>query len=200
MSCDAYPTGDGAAGFSIALSLGTPGNNYFIYHAGGTWYVHKNGTGNIITGPAVALNAWTHLELVRKNFGSGVETHLFVNGTDAGMTTVGINPTPAFTIGANRRGVPLTDPNPFEGPFKGYLDNVVLTSPGTSITLTLSGGTAQVDCVGLPATTYRLLVSPSLSPASWTEVNSGVSDANGFVQLWDFAPPSNSAFYRVVTP
>ncbi|MBI4325136.1 MAG: hypothetical protein HY674_07710 [Chloroflexi bacterium] len=206
LSGDVYPTGEGADGFSIALSLGhngpwQTGGAIFLYHAGGTWRVHVNGVGDIIAGPEVALNSWTHLELVHKDFGAGLEYRLLANGAEAGSAThPTVVPAPAFTIGAHFRNRPAGDPKPFEGYFKGLVDNVVLRSPGTRITLQLSGGMAVVDGHGKANTTYRLLVTPSLSPALWAEVTSGITDGNGYVQLFDVAPPAGQAYYRVVTP
>jgi hypothetical protein len=205
ISADVYPTGDGADGFSIPFSIGhngppATGGGMFVYHAGGTWFLHLNGVGNIVTGPAVALNTWQNLNVVRKNFGAGVETHLYVNGVDAGGSSQAFVPAPAFSIGAHNRNRAPGDPKPYEGYFKGLVDNVVVSSSGVTVSLTLDSGWAIVDCHGRADTTYRLLVSPGLSPAAWTEVTSGTTDANGYIQMYDFAPPAGQAFYRVVAP
>ena len=200
MECDAYPTGDGVQGFSVAISMGQQGNNYFIYHAGGNWFVHKNGSGNIISGPAVNLNQWQHLKLVRRDFGSGPETHLFINGADVGSTFVPLSPTPAFTIGAN----PRSDYS-VEGPFLGAIDNVKIISPVPGavpiLAVSLSGGSALVNLTGgEPNTTYRLERTTSLDPASWTTVDTQTTDISGAVRLTDAAPPAVQSFYRTVTP
>lgn len=197
LSCDAYPTGDGAQGFSVPISIGTQGQNYFIYHAGGSWNVHKNGSGNIILGPGVTLNQWVNLKLVRKDFGAGLETHFFVDGTDVGSTTVALGtPGPAFTVGGNARGNLTT-----EGPFLGAVDNVVLQSFGPSLDGSLSGGVFTGNITsGLSTATYRLERTSSLSPASWSTVDTQTTDVNGAATFTDPAPPAGQAFYRALTP
>jgi hypothetical protein len=65
----------------------------------------------------------------------------------------------------------------------------------------LSGDQGLVNLTGgLVNATYRLQRTLSLSPASWSDVDTQTTDANGAVQLTDPAPPAEQAFYRTVSP
>jgi hypothetical protein len=160
ISCDVYPTALGASGFSFPFSVGGNGTGFAIVEIGGKWFLINHGVGYSAEGPAVILNAWTHLEVVRWNFGSGVEARLYVNSTYTGIsiTSTPNAPANAFFIGANRVA---SGP---EGQFRGQIDNVELhdaapmflqppqVSPSTNITagsqFTLSamvGGTAPLN-------------------------------------------------------
>jgi hypothetical protein len=147
----------------------------------------------------VALNSWTHLELQRKDFGDGPETHLLIDGEDTGLSIAATpsNIQPVFTIGGNSTGAGI------EGLFNGQIDNVSLRSfgsEGPTLSIVLASGEARIAGQGSPGVSYTLSRATSLNPAVWTDITSGVADASGNVQLVDPAPPSAGAFYRASTP
>jgi hypothetical protein len=124
ISCDVYPTALGSAGFSFPLSVGGTGTGFAIVEIGGKWYVINHNVGYSAAGPSVVLNAWTHLEVVRRDFGSGVQARLFINGAYTGAAIGSSLNAPAnfFFVGANRVA---SGP---EGQFRGQIDNVVLNN------------------------------------------------------------------------
>jgi hypothetical protein len=202
LSCDVYMTAVGSAGFSFPLSIGANaggGGGFAIVEVGGAWSVIHQGQQLSIAGPAVALNTWTHLELQRKDFGAGPETHLLIDGEDTGLSIAATpsNIQPVFTIGGNSTGAGI------EGLFNGQIDNVSLRSfgsEGPTLSIVLAGGEARIACQGSPGVSYTLSRATSLNPAVWTDITSGVADGSGNVQLVDPAPPSAGAFYRASTP
>jgi hypothetical protein len=129
LSCDVYMTAPGAAGFSFPVSIGKNGGGIAIVEVGGAWYLIHQSVANSAAGPAVELNAWTHLDLVRKDFGSGVQSRLFINGAATAAVTNSSSPNipgDFLTIGANENGNAL--PGDVEGFFQGQVDNVVITN------------------------------------------------------------------------
>ena len=124
ISCDVYPTALGSAGFSFPFSVGGSGTGFAVVEIGGKWVLINHSIGYSATGPSVVLNAWTHLEVVRRDFGSGVQARLFINGADSGISISSTPNTPAnyFFVGANRVA---SGP---EGQFRGQIDNVVLNN------------------------------------------------------------------------
>lgn len=104
-------------GFNFAVSNGRNTNGgWGIVQIGGNWHIIHSGVAASGAGPAVALNAWTHVAMVRDN---GLTT-LYVNGAATGAT-IGLAPVPPldrFMIGANKVN------SGFEGRFKGFIDHV----------------------------------------------------------------------------
>jgi hypothetical protein len=104
-------------GFNFAVSNGANTNGgWGIVQVGGNWSVIHSGVALSAPGPAVELNTWTHLAMVRDN---GLTT-LYVNGAPTAAT---IAPAPSapldyFMIGANKVAAG------FEGRFKGAIDDV----------------------------------------------------------------------------
>jgi hypothetical protein len=115
----------GVSGFNIAMSLGhNDAGALFLYHVGdgGTWRLHSNGVGDLISGGTVTFNTWQNLKVVRN---SGVIS-LFVDDVSVGSSgsftsTGGLGDT--FSIGAHTK-----NPGTFEseGRFIGQVDNVVI--------------------------------------------------------------------------
>ncbi|MCX6922281.1 MAG: hypothetical protein NT154_03535, partial [Verrucomicrobia bacterium] len=127
LSCDVYMTAPGGAGFSFPVSIGRNGAGLAPVEIGGKWYLIHQGVANSAAGPDVALNTWTHLDLVRKTFGASVLSVLYVNGTPAVTNTSSPSrPTDFFTIGANELGSAV--PGSVEGYYQGLVDNVVITN------------------------------------------------------------------------
>jgi hypothetical protein len=129
LACDVQVSALGAHGFSFPVSIGrnaAGGGGFALVEVGGVWHLHRPGERTISTGVRVALNTWTHLELRRTDFGSGVQTRLFVNGVDTGAADP--SPTsrihPFITVGANQTS--SETPGAVEGRFSGLIDNVVL--------------------------------------------------------------------------
>jgi hypothetical protein len=200
LSCDVYPTALGAAGFSFPVSIGANGGGIAIVEIAGHWHVIHQGVTASDPGPAVTLHTWTHLELVRKDMGSGTATRLLVDGLDSGIS-IAAPPRPFqpfFTIAANAKG-----DGTYEGFFRGLVDNVqVSVLPGGPPTLSIGsfGTPVAIDCSGSPGSKYRLLRATSPSPASWTEITSAHLDSTGYFQFTDDNPPAGTAFYRAVSP
>jgi hypothetical protein len=200
LSCDVFPTAYGGAGFSFPVSIGSNGGGLAIVESGGFWHLIHQGVTASSAGPAVALNTWTHLEMQRRDFGSGVETRLFLNGSATPACAIAGPPgapTAHFTIGANQHAGAGAGT---EGWFKGQMDNVVLTSftPPTpaQLSVTVASGLVRVSCSGTPGATYQLLRTQALISPSWVAVTSGLPDLSGRVVLVDPAPPVAGAFYR----
>jgi hypothetical protein len=172
LSCDVYMTALGAAGFSFPVSLGRNGAGITVVEIAGKWQVIHQGAGVSNPGPDVALNTWTHLDLIRKNFGSGVETRLYIDGSTTPAAVLAGNPgtpTDFFTIGANELGTAV--PGAVEGYFQGMVDNVVITNLNIGAQPALTGVTVY------PGTIY--------SGNSVILTASGVSgDAAGLTFLW----------------
>jgi hypothetical protein len=124
LSCDVYPIAWGKDGFSFPVSIGRNGGGLAIVEIGGAWHLIHQGVAASAAGPSVSLNTWTHLELQRRDFGSGVQTRLFINGSTTAACTINGAPSPPapfFTIGANQLGGLGV-----EGFFSGRVDNVLL--------------------------------------------------------------------------
>ncbi|MBX7112505.1 MAG: CHAT domain-containing protein [Dehalococcoidia bacterium] len=122
LTFDAKPTG--GSSFHIPVALGRYGSgSCFIYHTGGSWRFHINGTGDVIEGPAgsVKLNQWQNLRLIRRD---GL-TRLVADGAELGSSAAFPSPSADLTFGAakNSRGGP-------DGRFIGLLDNVIFSSGG----------------------------------------------------------------------
>ena len=198
LSCDVYPTANGSVGFSFPVSMGRNGGGLAIVEIGGFWYLIHQGVTASGAGPPVALNAWNHLDLQRRDFGSGVQTRLFINGTTAAACTIASAPSPPapfFTIGANQLGGAAV-----EGYFRGQVDNVLLVSFSPPVPAQLGArvvaGQVLVDCAGTPGATYYLLRTQALTPPTWLTITSGLPDLSGKVILLDPTPPPAAAFYR----
>lgn len=199
VACDVYMTGLGAKGFSFPFSIGGSGTGLAVVEVGGSWRLIHHSVVLGDAGPAVELNTWTHLEVLRKDFGSGTETRLVINGVDSGLSiTGGLNPpVNAFFVGANRVG---SGP---EGQLFGQVDNVVLqsfTSPAAYQTVQMVAGQVQVDALGRANGTYTLWRTLNLNPASWSKVTTQTADAAGNVRLVDPSSPPGGAFYRTTAP
>jgi hypothetical protein len=199
LSCDVYMTALGAAGFSFPFSIGGTGTGLAAVEIGGKWVLIHNNVGYSPTGPDVALNTWTHLEVRRMNFGSGVESRLLINGEDLGLSFAGNlrSPANAFFVGANRV------PSGPEGYFNGQVDNVALfsyTSPASSLSVQAVSGQVQVKSQGRAGASTTLWRTPSLSPAAWTVVTNGFADGTGVITLTDPAPSAAKSFYRTSAP
>ena len=197
-SCDVYMTAPGASGFSFPFSIGGRFTGLAAVEIGGKWQAIHHSAAYSSVGPDVVLNAWTHLELRRMNFGSGIQTRLLINGEDLAITITGnpIAPANGLLIGANRVGAP-------EGYFNGQIDNFQMfsyTTPAGILSVAFKDGQVEVDSQGFPGATYTLWRTPTLDVQSWTQVTSGVADANGHLTLTDPAPPSGGAFYRTSAP
>lgn len=128
ISCDVRPTSLGPFDFVFAIgrNLGG-GGGLAILQQGGFWGIIHQGQTAAYGNFRVVLNRWTHLELRRKDYGHGVETRLYVDGTQA--TAIASTPArfePFVTVGANR----LQDGS-FEGHFNGQIDNLTLLGPVT---------------------------------------------------------------------
>ena len=107
----------GVDGFNFAASNGRNTNGgWGIVQIGGNWHIIHSGVAASGAGPAVALNTWTHLAMVRDN---GLTT-LYVNGapTSATIAPAPVPPLDRFMIGANKVN------SGFEGRFKGLIDHV----------------------------------------------------------------------------
>jgi hypothetical protein len=204
LSCDVYPTANGGAGFSFPVSVGGTGSyggGLAVVEIGGTWELIHHGVQQTSGGPPVNLNAWTHLELQREDFGSGVQTRLRVNGVDAGIH---LDSTPAppgawFTIGGN----PNANAGGIEGLFHGLIDNVALAtlSPAPAqLSLHLGSGQAVVQCAGLPNGIYTLWRTLELNPSTWINLQTSTAGLNGLSLLVDSNPPAGQAFYRTSSP
>ena len=117
------------------MSVGGSGTGFAVVEIGGKWYLIHHSVGYSVAGPAVVLNAWTHLEMVRRRSELGVRSALFVNGADTGVSMgSSLNPpADSFYVGANRVA---SGP---EGQFKGQIDNVVLNNAAPVILKTDSG-------------------------------------------------------------
>ena len=116
----AKPTG--GTSFHVPVALGRYGSgSCFVYHAGGSWRFHINGTGNVIIGPAnsVKMNQWQQVRLIRSNGA----TRLEVDGVELGTTAAFVTPSADLTFGAAKNG----SGNP-DGRFIGLLDDIVFTS------------------------------------------------------------------------
>jgi autotransporter-associated beta strand protein len=59
-----------------------------------------------------------------------------------------------------------------------------------------SDGSMKVVCQGAPLATYKLFRCLDLTWNIWEEVGTGMSDANGVLQMTDPFPPADKAFYR----
>ncbi len=196
VECDAFPTA--STSFHIALTAGSnrsadgTGGNIFIYHAGGEWFVHSNGLGNIISGGAgsVQMNAWQKLRFER----IAGEAKLYINGVQAGGATIqfpagGLKS--ALSIAGNRNNSGAG----FEGGFVGRIDNVKVQA---------IGGDADAD--GL---LDEWETANGLSPASsaGNDGAAGDPDGDGDTNLKEFALGGNpqsagsrgSATQQVVT-
>ncbi|RME96406.1 MAG: hypothetical protein D6766_00825, partial [Verrucomicrobia bacterium] len=159
--CDVYPTALGTAGFSFPVSVGYNGAGIGILEIEGKWHVIHQGVAISPPGPDVVLNQWTHLELVRRDFGDGVETRLYINGAGepaAILTGAPNTPTDFFTIGANE--LASRTPGDVEGQFQGFIDNVALIDLNA----------------GQPPSLSRIAVSPG----TIYEGNSLILSAEGF--------------------
>lgn len=192
IACDVYPTALGSAGFSFPLSIGGSGTGFAIVEIGGKWYVINHGIGYSSVGPSVVLNAWTHLEVVRRDFGSGVQARLFINGSDSGVSiSSSPNALANFVyVGANR-----VAPGP-EGQFRGQIDNVVLNnaapvilqdtqaSPSTNV-VAGTAFTLSATVAGVPPLSFTwrrngvALTNSAASPAATFE-NATVPDSGGY--------------------
>lgn len=205
LSLDVYMTAAGSGGFSFPASVGgtgAAGGGFAPVEVGGNWEIINHTVQLSSGGPVIPLNTWQHLEVIRRNFGAGVETRLYIDGADTGLRleTAPIPPPAFLTVGGsetpnNAAGV--------EGPFSGLVDNVVLKSFNLvppALTLQMAGGQAHVMCVGRPRANVTLWRTRSLSPAAWTSVASGVSDATGHAVLTDTSAPAGGAFYRATMP
>ena len=116
----AKPTG--GTSFHVPVALGRYGSgSCFVYHAGGSWRFHINGTGDVIIGPAnsVKMNQWQQVRLIRRNGA----TRLEVDGVELGTTAAFVTPSADLTFGAAKNG----SGNP-DGRFIGLLDEIVFTS------------------------------------------------------------------------
>lgn len=179
LTCEVYPTALGSAGFSFPFSVGGGGTGFAIVESGGHWRLLNHNVGFSPVGPPVLLNTWTRLEVVRRDFGAGVEARLLVNGvyTGAAISTSPYPPADILYVGANRVASGM------EGQFRGLIDNVVLdnaapvllqalqTLPATNVlagaTMTLSataagGGDLDGALDGFLAFDVALLRSGSL--------------------------------------
>ena len=203
ISCDVYVTAVGAPGFSFPVSIGANaggGGGLAIVEIGGFWHLINQGQVASEAGPAVVLNTWTHLELRRMNFGSGLETRLFIDGADAGIS---IKPAPGsvlpyFAIAGNTRS-----DFAIEGLFNGQIDNVLMfsyTSPASTLSVQAKSGQVLVVSQGMPGASYTLLRTPRLNSTTWTVVTNGIADTTGRVTLTDSAPPTAGSFYRTSAP
>ena len=211
LSFDVYMTAPGAQGFSFPVSVGGSGPSPYgggvtAVEIGGHWELVHNDVVETSGGPAIPTNAWQHVNLARENFAGSLQTRLYIDGVDSGLSiTAGLLPTPPyFTIGGNENpSSTATAIAGIEGLFNGNVDNVVLRSfnriPAT-LSLTISGGVVNVECMGPPGFSVALLRTPSLSPASWVTVQSGALDANGHLLLADPYPPAAGAFYKTAMP
>jgi len=203
LSCDVYMTTLGIPGFSFPVSIGANaggGGGLAIVEIGGFWHLINQGQVASGAGPAVVLNTWTHLELRRMNFGSGLETRLFIDGADAGIS---IKPAPGsvlpyFAIAGNTRS-----DFAIEGLFNGQIDNVLMfsyTSPASTLSVQAKSGQVLVVSQGMPGASYTLLRTPRLNSTTWTVVTNGIADTTGRVTLTDSAPPTAGSFYRTSAP
>ncbi|MCX6923297.1 MAG: hypothetical protein NT154_08825, partial [Verrucomicrobia bacterium] len=198
-SCDVYMTALGASGFSFPFSIGGSGTGMAAVEIGGNWQAIHHGIGYSPVGPPVALNTWTHLELRRMNFGSGIQTRLFVDGVDIGGPVGGTPTAPvgALYVGANRVG---SGP---EGYFNGQIDNVLMfsyTSPASTLSVQARSGQVLVNSQGMPGASYTLWRTLKFNPSNWTVVTNGIADTTGRVTLTDPAPPAAGSFYRTSAP
>ena len=131
MSCDAYFTSftSGSGPFSMPVSLGNNSGGISILQQNGYWWIYHMGSGSLgYQGPAISSNSWTHVELVRKNYGAGVQTRMFLNGSPVAVLTNNgsfVPPQNFLTIGANQKGA---TPGDVEGRFSGQIDNVVIAN------------------------------------------------------------------------
>jgi hypothetical protein len=195
ISCDVYPTALGSSGFSFPFSVGGSGTGFAIVEIGGKWFLINHNLGYSPAGPSVILNAWTHLQLIRRDFGSGVETRLFVNGayTGAAITSSPNTPANSFFVGANRLS---SGP---EGDFRGLIDNVELdnaapvflepirVTPSTNIT---AGGGFKLSAV-----------VAGLAPLNFTWRLNGTVLTNSSAApavIFDEAFPAQSGNYDVI--
>ncbi|HEU5071833.1 MAG TPA: hypothetical protein VFV96_15630 [Verrucomicrobiae bacterium] len=205
LSCDVYLTAAGSGGFSFPLSIGgtgAGGGGFALVEVGGNWAIINHGVELSSAGPAIPLNTWQHVEVVRRNFGGGVQTRLLLDGVDAGVQLDSApNPPPAFlTVGANRSANNVSG---IEGPFNGLVDNVELKSFNLvppAVQLRSLGNQIQVDCAGRARANLTLWRSPGLSPATWSAVTNGVTDNLGTALFTDPNPPAGTAFYRATMP
>ncbi len=198
-SCDVYMTAPGASGFSFPFSIGAKGTGLAAVEIAGKWQAIHHGITLSPVGPDVAFNTWTHLELRRMNYGAGIQTRLFINGEDVGITISG-NPKPpgnTLVIGANLLG---SGP---EGYFNGKIDNFQMfsyTTPAAVLAVTIKAGQVEVASQGFPGATYTLWRASNLNAKTWVRVTSGVADGNGKLTLTDTEPPAGGAFYRTSAP
>jgi hypothetical protein len=199
LSCNVYPTALGGSGFSFPVSIGGSGTGLGIVEIGGKWCVIHHGVVCSAAGPDVVLDQWTHLELVRGNFGAGMQSRLLIDGVDVNTYVTGTPNTPlaAFWVGGNFHA------GNAEGQFSGFIDNVVLSTftpvvvgPGT-LSLRMAQDGVKVDCHGTAGIVYTLWRATSLAtPQQWTSIATGTADATGTVELADPNPPTTAAFYR----
>ncbi|MCX6928925.1 MAG: DUF2961 domain-containing protein, partial [Verrucomicrobia bacterium] len=192
ISCDVYPTALGSAGFSFPFSVGGSGTGFALVEIAGKWVLINHSIGYSAGGPSVVLNAWTHLEVVRRDFGSGVQARLFINGADSGISISSSPNTPAssFLIGANRIA---SGP---EGQFRGQIDNVILNnaapvilqdihvSPATNVAagtaFTLSATVAGVAPLNFTWRRNGLILTNSAASPAVTFGNVTVEDSGSY--------------------
>ena len=175
LSLDVYMTAAGAQGFSFPVSIGGGGGNaggVTVVEIGGKWELIHNSVQETSAGPVIPLNTWQHLDVVRENVAGTLLTRLFIDGADSGLS-ISPNPLPTtafITIGGGQNsGSTTTAINGIEGLFNGNVANVVLQSFNLirpSLSLSISGGVATLQCMGRPGASIMLLRTPSLSPAS----------------------------------
>jgi hypothetical protein len=201
VACDVRLTAFGEAGFSFPFSIGGQGAGLAVVEIGGKWCLIHHGV-QASSGVDATLDAWTHLELRRMDFGAGVESRLYLDGAYTGLALANkLNPPGgAFIIGANRAA---SEP---EGLFNGQIDNLRLisytlpTAAFGALTIRMNEGKVLVSMPGAPGAHYVLWRSPAIEPASWTTVADGAADTDGTVSLTDSSPPVAGAFYRLSTP
>lgn len=117
MSVCAYPTGFDRFNFVCALGS-NDSSGYSIVQQNGKWGLIQQNQQVALGTIRAETNKWVKLELRRTDFGSGVETRLFVNGVDAGTQIKHTAKVGDFiTLGAN-----MVNSASAEGHFKGSLD------------------------------------------------------------------------------
>jgi len=118
-----YPTANATINYLIDLATSSTNMATYvrptIYCQGSTYYYRANGATNLITGPSVVLNAWTHIAVSRINS----VTKFFVNGIQYGGN---LSDTRNYVSDRPAIGAPAD----LNGTYDGYISTVRVCTQG----------------------------------------------------------------------